>query len=246
MFEDALLESSSRQVGRRRGVPYLVSLLAESLLVGTLIVAPLVYTQALPRQFLIGALHVVAPAGRPSPRPFASHSNMAPRPISVGPAITIPHFDTPIVQGQLPPEASPAIGVPGVPEGFGNGSGPLLPDNALDKEPPPPPAPSATPATPPPTLLRLSRGVVAAKAIYQPKPDYPPLAVMAHIQGTVVLEAIIGKDGTVQNLRVVSGHPLLVQAAINAVRNWRYQPTLLSSEPVDVVTEIDVRFSLGE
>ena len=69
---------------------------------------------------------------------------------------------------------------------------------------------------------------------------------MARIQGTVVLQAIIGKDGTVQDLKVVSGHPLLVRAALDAVKTWRYQPTLLDSEPVDVLTEIDVNFNLSE
>jgi protein TonB len=75
---------------------------------------------------------------------------------------------------------------------------------------------------------------------------YPRLAIMAHVQGTVVLQAILGNDGTVQDLKVLSGPPLLISAALDAVRTWRYQPTLLNSEPVDVLTEIDVKFSLGE
>ena len=65
---------------------------------------------------------------------------------------------------------------------------------------------------------------------------------MARVQGTVVLQAILGKDGRVQDLKVLSGHPLLVRAAMDAVKTWRYQPTLLNSEPVDVLTEIDVNF----
>jgi len=70
--------------------------------------------------------------------------------------------------------------------------------------------------------------------------------MMARIQGTVVLQAILSKEGTVEDLKVLSGHPLLVRAAIDAVRVWRYQPTLLNSEPVEVLTEIDVNFRLGE
>ena len=62
----------------------------------------------------------------------------------------------------------------------------------------------------------------------------------------MVLQAIIGKDGTVQDLKVLSGHPLLARAALDAVKTWRYQPTLLNSEPVDVLTEIDVKFNLAE
>jgi protein TonB len=77
-------------------------------------------------------------------------------------------------------------------------------------------------------------------------PDYPPLARMARIQGTVRLEAVISTDGRIQNLRVLAGHPLLVNAALEAVARWRYQPTLLNGEPVEVVTEIDVNFTLAE
>ncbi len=88
--------------------------------------------------------------------------------------------------------------------------------------------------------------MIAARAIYQPTPDYPPLAKMARIQGVVRLQAIIGKDGTVQDLKALSGHPMLVGAAIAAVQHWRYQPTLLNGEPVEVLTEIDVNFRLEE
>jgi len=109
--------------------------------------------------------------------------------------------------------------------------------------PPPPPQAHAAPKT---KLIRLSAPIVAAKALYQPKPVYPHIAIVAHIQGMVVLQAIIGKDGAIQDLTVQSGHPLLVNAALDAVRTWRYQPTLLNSEPVDVLTEIDVIFNLGE
>ena len=78
------------------------------------------------------------------------------------------------------------------------------------------------------------------------QPMYPPLARQTRISGTVRLHAIIGKDGTVQQLTVESGHPLLVQSALDAVKQWRYQPTLLNGEPVDVDTEIDVIFSLAQ
>ena len=78
------------------------------------------------------------------------------------------------------------------------------------------------------------------------KPVYPPLAKQARIQGTVILNAIISKDGTIQNLTVASGHALLVQAALDAVKQWVYQPTLLNGEPVEVTTEIDVNFTLSQ
>ena len=75
---------------------------------------------------------------------------------------------------------------------------------------------------------------------------YPPLARQTRISGTVRLHAIIGKNGSVQQLEVISGHPLLVQAALDAVRQWRYRPTLLNGEPVEVDTTIDVIFSLNQ
>ena len=77
------------------------------------------------------------------------------------------------------------------------------------------------------------------------KPPYPPLARQARIQGMVVLQAVIGKDGTIQNLRVVSGHPMLAQAALEAVKQWRYKPYYLNGEPVDVDTTINVNFTLS-
>ena len=84
-----------------------------------------------------------------------------------------------------------------------------------------------------------------ANLIKQPKPLYPPLAKAARVQGTVKFQATISKDGTIENLQLLSGPPLLVQAAMDAVKQWRYQPTLLNGDPVDVDTEIDVIFSLG-
>src|SRR6266699_3306694 len=85
----------------------------------------------------------------------------------------------------------------------------------------------------------------AARLLAQPQPVYPPLARQARIQGNVVLHAIIDKDGRVGELQVISGHPLLVQSALDAVKNWRYQPTQLNGEPVEVDTTITVSFVLG-
>ena len=82
--------------------------------------------------------------------------------------------------------------------------------------------------------------------IDKPRPVYPPEAKQARIQGLVRLDAIIAKDGTIANLSVESGHPLLVPAALDAVRHWVYKPTLLNGEPVEVVTTIDVNFTLSQ
>ena len=76
------------------------------------------------------------------------------------------------------------------------------------------------------------------------QPVYPPLARSARVQGSVVLSALISKAGTMENLRVLSGHPMLVEAAIEAVRQWRYRPYILNAEPIEVETQITVSFSL--
>ncbi len=110
----------------------------------------------------------------------------------------------------------------------------------------------ATDAPPPPAppggvrRIRVSAGVQEAKIINKVAPVYPPLARQARIQGTVKLHAIIGTDGTIEQLEVVSGHPLLIRAATDAVKQWRYKPTLLEDQPVMVETYIDVIFGLGE
>ncbi len=109
--------------------------------------------------------------------------------------------------------------------------------------PPPPPAGANVPHTP--DRVRVGGYIQQAKLIRQPKPVYPPLAKQARLTGTVKLNAIIGKDGTVQNLTVVEGHPLLIPAALEAVKQWVYTPTQVNGEFVEVVTEIDVNFTLG-
>ena len=102
--------------------------------------------------------------------------------------------------------------------------------------------PSATASS----RIRVGGNVMAGKLVFQPPPEYPPLARMARIQGTVRMEAVIGKDGEVQDVKVISGHPLLVKAAVEAVSRWRYQPTLLQGQPVEVLTEVEQRFSLAD
>lgn len=97
-----------------------------------------------------------------------------------------------------------------------------------------------------PTRVRVDGEVQAAKIIDQPQPIYPPMARQTHVVGNVVLHAIIRKDGRVGQMEVVSGHPLLVQSAIETVRKWRYQPTLLNGDPVEVDTTISVPFVLDD
>jgi protein TonB len=97
-----------------------------------------------------------------------------------------------------------------------------------------------------PQRVPVTSTIEAAKLISRVQLVYPQLAIQARIQGNVVLHAIIGRDGQVSELQVLSGHPLLVNAALDAVRQWRYSPTLLNGQAVEVETTITVSFVLGE
>jgi hypothetical protein len=111
--------------------------------------------------------------------------------------------------------------------------------------PPPPPVGSDAVSGQTPTRIRVAGNVQSNNLINQVAPVYPPLAVQAHISGQVRFSAIIGKDGYILNLQLVSGHPLLVAAAQEAVKKYVYRPTLLNGNPVEVITQIDVNFTLS-
>src|SRR5262249_35231833 len=109
--------------------------------------------------------------------------------------------------------------------------------------PPPPPPPAAAPVTP--SQIHVGGTVQAARLISAPQPQYPYAAQVANVHGDVTLNAVIGPDGKIQNLSVVSGPPLLVTSAIDAVKQWLYQPTVLNGVAVKVNTEIVVHFQMG-
>ena len=106
--------------------------------------------------------------------------------------------------------------------------------------------PAATPGIAPPGAVRQGGNVAAANLISSVAPVYPPLAKMARQQGTVTFEATIGRDGTVEDLKVLSGPPLLIPSAIEAVKKWVYKPLLLNGAPVEVITTIDVTYTLAQ
>jgi protein TonB len=140
-------------------------------------------------------------------------------------------------------DAAPA-GPPDVGLGPGSGSGPILPGGDGDslnpveiKKPDPVQHPGPQ---------HMSEGVMAAALIFKVQPDYPYMAKLAHVSGTVKLRAIIGADGRIRQLEVISGPPLLQTAAVAAVRNWRYRPTMLNGTAVEVETLITVNFILNE
>jgi TonB family protein len=113
----------------------------------------------------------------------------------------------------------------------------------------PVPAPVLTSEKPKPVLtqpIRVNGNEQEAKLIRRVEPTYPALARQARIQGVVRFNAVIARDGTVQNVTVVSGHPMLVQAALETVKQWLYKPTVVNGEPVDIMTTIDVAFMLSK
>lgn len=108
------------------------------------------------------------------------------------------------------------------------------------------PVAQVKPIVPPAGPVRVSTGVQAALLTFGPKPVYPQLAKAARVQGTVRITAVIAADGGIKNLQVLGGPPLLVKAALDAVHQWRYRPTMLSGGAVEVITEIDVNFTLSQ
>ncbi|HUI42497.1 MAG TPA: energy transducer TonB [Terriglobia bacterium] len=235
MFENSLLQSSAR----RAAIP--MGYVIDGALLALLVLYPLIHMQALPKS-AAGIVDVVPspPPAAPSPVRTATPARRAASTALSAP-VAIPNF---IARAPAAPELAPAATLAGgVPWGNQNGLSDDLWNNVGAGVPAPPPRPARLPAA---ARVRVGGQVEAAKLILQVEPRYPALAQAAHVQGTVRLEAVISPSGTIQSLRAVSGPPLLIQAAVDAVARWRYQPTLLNGEPVEVSTEIDVTFKLGE
>jgi periplasmic protein TonB len=229
---------------KRATIP--IAYIFEVLLIGVGILIPLIYTEALPKAMISVTLAAPPPPPPPPPPPQAAPPVRIIRQVTAQELMQAPTVipkTIAVVKDQPQPQASVGV-VGGVPGGMPGGTpGGVLGSILSSAAPPPPPPPPKAEA---PKRIRVGGQVESAKAIYRPSPEYPPLAKMARIQGVVRLEAVISKDGTIQDLKVMSGHPLLVKAAMEAVQKWRYQPTLLNGEPVEVVTEIDVNFTLQE
>jgi len=227
-----------------------IAYIFEAIIIGVTILYPLIYTEALPKAQLMTFLAAPPPPPPPPPPPAAAPPVRAIKRVTMDDIMraptVIPKTITQIKDEPEAPQPGVVGVVGGVPGGMVGGQiGGVLGGvigGVLSSAVPPPPPPKAVA----PKRIRVGGQVESARLIFQPKPDYPPLAKMARIQGTVRLEAIISKDGTIQDLKVLSGHPLLVKSALEAVQRWRYQPTLLNGEPVEVVTEIDVNFTLQE
>lgn len=248
MLEDSLFESQGRKK-TRRPVVVVVSVAAHVVTILALVLIPLLQIQALPVPKVDLSMwlpHVQTP--KPievfSVHPRVQRSTAAPPSAFVAPPL-IPEKIAVVVDE---PPRLPAGFVPVSGDGVRGSSLIDLISNHGTIEPPPAPPVAPTPPPPPvvmkPELLRRGGDVQAANLIYQVKPVYPPLARQARVQGAVVVEAIINKDGAIESLRVISGNPLLNQAAVDAVKQWRYRPTLLNGDPVPVLTTVTVTFTL--
>lgn len=233
---------------KRATIP--IAYIIEVMLVGVTVLIPLIYTDALPKAQLSTFLVAPPPPPPPPPPPAAAAPVRVVKRVTADDVMRAPTVIPKTIarikdEPDVPPQVAAGVvgGVPGgMPGGTPGGVLGSIISAAAAAAPPPPPPPQATT----PKRIRVGGQVEAARLIFQPRPEYPPLAKMARIQGTVRLEAIISRDGTIQDLKVLNGHPLLVKSALEAVQRWRYQPTLLNGEPVEVITEIDVNFTLNE
>jgi len=247
-FADVLLEVDSTE-RRRRKWSAVSSLTLQCLMLATVLIIPLMFTEALPKAQLLTFL--VAPPPPPPPPPPAAPAARIIR--SVESDMTNGRLRTPtripekvqmIREEEAPPQLNGGGVIGGVEGGIPGGQlggviGGIVNSTsslALPK--------LAAPVMP--KRVRVSSGVVTGMLINKVEPPYPVIARSARVQGEVVLTAVISKEGTIQNLQVVSGHPLLIKAAMEAVQQWRYRPYFVSGEPVEVETNVIVTFRLGQ
>ena len=226
----------------RRGLTTLTSLGLQALAVGLLLVLPLLRPMGLPslRQLSPPVSLGSAVEEAPAARTHASGNAAAPinaaaitlrMPARIPSSIPTDDDEGPPTVAQSGPYIPGALGSgnsDGMRDSLGAGTRPILPA-----------APVV--AAPPLRISHMSEGDLVRKVL----PAYPPLARSARIQGQVVLQAVISKQGVIENLKVLGGHPMLVPAAVEAVRQWRYRPYILNNEPVEVETQITVNFSLA-
>lgn len=241
MFDEMVVSSPN---AKRTNKPWTVilSMIFQTAFLAVLILIPLIYTEALPKTMMATLLVAPPPPPPPPPPPVAQIVHVKPQVhlMDAGKLVTpkvIPK-DIKIIKEDAPDMSGMQGGVVGGVAGgqMGGVIGGVI--GGVGGAPPPPR----------PTQSRIRQGgqVQAAKLVNKVQPMYPPLARQTRISGTVRLHAIIAKNGSVEQLEVISGHPLLVQAALDAVRQWKYQPTTLNGEAVEVDTTIDVIFSLNQ
>jgi protein TonB len=211
-----------------------------------LILIPLIYTEALPKQQLMTFLVAPPPPPPPPPPPAAVPIKVVKQiqsDLQNGQLRTptkIPEKVQMIKEEEAPPPVMASGGVVGgVPGGIPGGQMGGVIGGIISS------TPVAVPKVATPQRVRVSQGVSSGLLIKKVQPAYPPLARQARIQGQVLLQAQISKDGSIENLSLISGHPMLAPAAIEAVKQWRYKPYMLNGEPVAVDTQVVVNFTLS-
>jgi len=243
LFAEAMLENSSTRP-RRRARDFVVSATVQLLLLATLLLLPLYFTQAIDvHQFNKTLLVVPPPAPAPPPAPVSARPVASkPRVVSVlGKLViprAIPHQVARLTEqldgNDVAATIAPGEGVPGgVPGGQPGG----VIGGVLSSAAPPAPIDSA-----PKGPIRVGRGVKPPRLISGPEPVYPVLARQARISGTVVIDAVIDTQGNVVEMRTVSGQPILVLAAMEALRHWKYEPTILGGEAFPVQLLVTLMF----
>jgi protein TonB len=235
MFEDSLMESTGRIRTRSRYFA-IGSFALQFLLLAALALYPLTHRAMLPKQSLTTLLTAPPPPSAPANLPQRSATS------SIHPVMMINPLTMPT---RIPQHAAVVSeGVPSaVDSGFmqGNGTVPVgLPDliGTLPVQPVVKPAPVKGP-------IRVSSGVAAGQLLTPIQPVYPVIARAAHVSGTVVVQALIAKDGSIQHLQAISGPPMLRQAALDAIARARYRPFLLNGEPVEIETTVYVVFTMN-
>src|SRR6202034_591972 len=219
MFEDSLIESGGK-LKTKRGRTSFVAFLIEAMIVGVMILIPLIFTEALPKA--MQTTFLVAPPPPPPPPPPAAAVVKIVKVIQTdivnGELRTptkIPQKVQMIKEDEAPPPAMASTGVVGgVPGGVPGGSMGGVIGGVLSS------TPTVARKIAAPTRVRVSSGVVSGLLVKKVNPNYPPLARQARIQGVVLLQAQISKDGRIENLQLISGHPMLAPAAIEAVKQW--------------------------
>lgn len=238
MFADSLCESRWEDHSHRGWIT-LASFTVQTIAVATLLVLPLLNTQGLPkvRSVVEPMFSPPRPDGTSEIRRFRHQRSNPVAAVLVVHTPTSPQIKlTPLDSSQPPGDVTR----PGVPDGTGDhwSDNPII--NSI--------ANSASNFALAPTFAvrapRVSR-MMEGNLILRVQPLYPPLAKQARVQGPVVLRALITRGGMIENLQVLSGHPMLVRAAVDAVKQWRYRPYSLNGEPVEVETQITVNFVLS-
>jgi protein TonB len=238
MFEDSLMESGNR-IKRKNKFWSFVAFLLNAAALLALVIWPLLHPEALPKQMM--ATLMVAPSPPPAPPPATPAARVQAKAQMLMSEFRAPSRipeTKPVNEAAMPQPMMGVQGMEGLSDGIPGGIGSLI--NDMGTRQPTVVRPKA------PNSLKVSSGMMAGNLLAKTFPQYPAIARAARIQGTVVLQATISKSGMIENLRVIGGPTMLQQAAMDAVRSWRYKPYLLNGEPVEVETTINVVFNLGE